>query len=454
MASRRGGLSACGGFLIGGARWLPPLPAARPDAWWSWLAADPQQAVTLLAGLAGLAHRGLAVVVAALTLLAASARRSGRCARRAVEALTPRFARGSELLGCVLGAAVAGVGGRAAPVAGCASPSLAPVPAPVVAAPELPPLLDLDRPGAAARLEAAVAPACRRHAGVLPATAASRPPRRHALGPRRRASSRGQLAGRHHPGLAALVRGEPAEIGADPGLLLVGEVLVVPAGVVTRRRAPAGAERRLADRWQRSPCARTPRRGTLAPDGPALTSARAPTVAGRSSAARPRCSSRGPARGALRHGGRRASCAAGPARPAAVRPRAAGTATPDRAAPAAATRAGDRAVARESPRPARSPKISSAAAFASWRCGWSCAASSGSSPGCRPADGELACDVGSGAGAPRRIAVAALVLAARAARAGIVAAGLAARRVDHPVAEIGAALDETTAPSPSTVGAV
>ncbi len=137
---------ACGGFLAVAPSWLPPLPAARSDTWWPWLTADPQRAVTLLTSLAAYVIAGWLLIVAALTLLAASARRSGLLARRALNVLTPHVARG--LVRVLLGAAVAV--STAGPAVAGELPGLAPVPAPVVAAPELPPVLDLDRPGAAA----------------------------------------------------------------------------------------------------------------------------------------------------------------------------------------------------------------------------------------------------------------------------------------------------------------
>jgi nucleoid-associated protein YgaU len=212
-------LLACGGFLVAAPGWLPSLPAAGTDAWWSWLAADPQRAVTLLAGLAGWLIAGWLLAVAALALLAASARRSGRLASRALDLLTPHFARG--LVRILLGAAVAV--STAGPAAAGALPSLAPVPAPVVAAPELPPLLDLDRPGEATPKPAAQVPRTPAPAGrhrVRPGDtlwdlAAQRLPAGSSPSGITRAWQRWYAVNRQ-------------TIGADPGLLLVGEVLVVP----------------------------------------------------------------------------------------------------------------------------------------------------------------------------------------------------------------------------------
>jgi nucleoid-associated protein YgaU len=219
-------LLGCGGFLMAALRWMPSLPASRWDAWWSWLAADPQRAVTLLAGFAGWLIAGWLFLVAALALLSASARRSSRSARRAVDLLTPRFARG--LVRVLLGAAVAvGAGGPAmasavpsAAMSAGALPSLAPVPAPVVAAPELPPPIDLDRPGEVAvkpsRSEPDVPESHRVQPGdTLWDLAAERLPAGSSPASITRSWQRWYAANRQ-------------QIGADPGLLLVGEVLVIP----------------------------------------------------------------------------------------------------------------------------------------------------------------------------------------------------------------------------------
>jgi nucleoid-associated protein YgaU len=219
----------CGGYLLASPRWMPALPSLGWDAWWSWLEADPQRAVTLVASFAVWLIAGWLLVVAGLTLLAASARRSSDLARRALEILTPRVARG--LLRILLGAAVAvATGGPAVAssipataVSAGALPSLAPVPAPVVAAPELPPLLDLDRPG-----------------DVVPKPSTHAPPRpavreRHLVRP---GDTLWDLAAKRLPtgsSPATITRAwqrwytaNRQEIGADPGLLLVGEVLLVP----------------------------------------------------------------------------------------------------------------------------------------------------------------------------------------------------------------------------------
>ncbi len=223
-------LLACGGFLFGARECVPRLPAGGWHARWSWLVADPQRAVTLVAGVSAWLIAGWLLVVTGLTLAAGGGRRSSRGLRRAAEILTPRFARG--LVRILLGAAVAvATGGPAiastppaAPVIAGALPSLAPVPAPVVAPPQLAPLLELDRPGGALQPPSAppqVEPANRpgsylvRAGDTLWGLAAERLPASSSPATITRAWQRWYTANRH-------------VIGPDPGLLLVGEMLDIP----------------------------------------------------------------------------------------------------------------------------------------------------------------------------------------------------------------------------------
>lgn len=234
-------LLACGGFLMAAPRRMPSLPAAGWDAWWSWLAADPQRAVTLLAGFAGWLIAAWLLIVAGLTLIAVGTRRSSCIARRAVEVLTPHCARGlvRMLLGAVVAVATAGPAvSSAIPVASVSAgalPSLAPVPAPLVAAPELPPLLTLDRPGEAPSTSSPPAPT--QAPASRPAASVPQPDVQESH-PVRPGDTLWDLAAKRLPAgssPASITRAwqrwyaaNRQEIGADPGLLLVGEVLVVP----------------------------------------------------------------------------------------------------------------------------------------------------------------------------------------------------------------------------------
>ena len=140
--------------------WLPSPPLGGVRAWWSWALADPQQAIVLAAGCLAMLFAAWLFVLTSL-VLSVAADPSGRAVRRAVDWLTPRFARGlvraALCTSAVAGTAVAvgpaapalAAGSPGAHVA-AAAPSLSPVPPPLVAAPPLPTLLELDRPGAVA----------------------------------------------------------------------------------------------------------------------------------------------------------------------------------------------------------------------------------------------------------------------------------------------------------------
>ena len=236
MKQWRGGalLVGCGAFLVAVSAWAPPLPAAGWSEWWSWLQADPQRALALVAGCAGRLLAAWLFLVTALRLLSAGTHAAGRAAGRAAELLTPRIARG--MLEAVLGAALAvGSAGPAlaggAPAAGVSTaPSLAPVPAPLLAPSPLPPLLDLDRPDVKApepvAPQAAPAPV-RPPAGRPTVTYEVRP-----------GDTLWDLAAARLPAHSTaqrITRGwqewylaNHQQIGPDPGLLLVGETLLVP----------------------------------------------------------------------------------------------------------------------------------------------------------------------------------------------------------------------------------
>ena len=237
MKQWRGGalLVGCGAFLVAATAWVPPLPAAGWSEWWSWLQADPQRALALLAGGAGWLLAAWLFLVTALRVLAAGAHATGRAAGRAAELLTPRIARGmlEALLGAALAVGTAGpalAGGAPAAVIS-SSPSLAPVPAPLVAPAPLPPLLDLDRPDVKAP-ERQTTPAV----PAPVATPTHQLTRRYEVRPgdtlwglaaaRLPASSSAQQITR---GWQEWYLANHRQIGPDPGLLLVGEILLVPS---------------------------------------------------------------------------------------------------------------------------------------------------------------------------------------------------------------------------------
>ncbi len=229
---------ACGAFLIEAPAWAPSLPAGGWRARWSWLVADPQRAVSLLAGFSAWLIAAWLLVVAGLAVAAASARRSGRSLHRAVELLTPRFARGlvRVLLGAAVAVASAGPAvastAPATRVGAGALPSLAPVPAPVVAPPELPPVLALDRPGASPSHTTSPVPAPPHPPAAMPQPAA---PQTYRVRP---GDTLWGLAAKRLPASsspAAITRAwqrwyaaNRREIGPDPGLLLIGELLDIP----------------------------------------------------------------------------------------------------------------------------------------------------------------------------------------------------------------------------------
>lgn len=231
MRKRRAGglLVGCGAFLVAAAAWAPPLPTGGCTAWWLWWRADPQRGLALLAGGVGWLLAAWLFLVTALALLATSAHGLGRIAGRAGELLTPRIARGvlEALLGAALAVGSAGpalAGGAAPAVTVATSPSLAPVPAPVVAAPVLPGLLDLDRPGVSWPV---IAPAKQRPVLTHPVSYRVRP------GDTLWGLAAARLPA--HSSTERITRGwqewylvNRQQIGADPGMLLVGETLVVP----------------------------------------------------------------------------------------------------------------------------------------------------------------------------------------------------------------------------------
>jgi Tfp pilus assembly protein FimV len=141
------------------------------------------------------------------------------------------------MLEAVLGAALA-VGTSGPALAGGApaavvttSPSLAPVPAPIVAPPALPLLLDLDRPDVKAPKPQATP------AVPAPVTTPAQPPtRRYEVRP---GDTLWALAAARLPANSSpqqITRGwqewylaNHQQIGPDPGFLLVGETLLVPS---------------------------------------------------------------------------------------------------------------------------------------------------------------------------------------------------------------------------------
>ncbi len=234
MKQWRGGalLIGCAAFLVASPAWAPPLPAGGGGPWWSWVQADPQRALAFLAGCAGWLIAAWLFLVTALSLLATGAHAAGGVAGRAAVLLTPRFARGALelLLGAALavgGAGPALAAGAPAAVTAGVQPSLAPVPAPLVAPPQLPPLLDLDRPDV--KPPASISPAPASPAPVLHPTLTHRVRSGDTLwglaAARLPAGSTAQQVTRDWQ---AWYLANRQQIGPDPGLLLLGETLLVP----------------------------------------------------------------------------------------------------------------------------------------------------------------------------------------------------------------------------------
>jgi outer membrane biosynthesis protein TonB len=256
--------------------WLPSPPSGDWRIWWSWSLADPQRGLALAAGCLAMLIAAWLFVLSSLVLSVAAADPSGRAVRLTIDWLTPRVARG--LVRGLLGAAVAvSTVGTAAPAlaagstsalistATVATPSLSPVPAPLVAAPDLPPLLELDRPDAVAASPApaptTTAPPRRRHPKPRPtprptptptptptSTALPDDPATPTLaapidptqtthrvrpGDTLWALAAAQLPAGSSPAVITAdwqhwYEANRAAIGADPDLLLVGEQLVIP----------------------------------------------------------------------------------------------------------------------------------------------------------------------------------------------------------------------------------
>ncbi|HEX4018738.1 MAG TPA: hypothetical protein VHX15_18525 [Frankiaceae bacterium] len=201
--------------------------------------------MAFLAGCAAWSIAAWLALVTLLTVLASGAHGVGRAAGRVAELLTPRIARGllEALLGVALsvaGASPALAAGGSSAVTTGAQPSLAPVPLPVVAAPELPPLLDLDRPDVKpptppSRAASPPSPAPTKQ----PPTAQQPPTKQLAQMYRVRPGDTlwGLAVDRLPAGSSAqqITRDWQAwylanrrQIGPDPGLVLVGENLVIP----------------------------------------------------------------------------------------------------------------------------------------------------------------------------------------------------------------------------------
>src|SRR5438105_4520050 len=87
-------LVGCGAFLVAVTAWAPPIPAGGWSTWPSWLRADPQRGLALVAGGVGWLLAAWLFLVTTLALLATGAHAAGRAAGRTAELLTPRIARG------------------------------------------------------------------------------------------------------------------------------------------------------------------------------------------------------------------------------------------------------------------------------------------------------------------------------------------------------------------------
>jgi hypothetical protein len=239
------------------------LIALRPhwadQGFWTYWGQDPERALVDVAALAGWALAAWLFVATALAAAAQAPSAAGRMASRAARIVTPRAAR--RLLEAALGVALA-VGPAGAALAGPADSApvragielvLAPVPAPIVAAPEAT-FPDLDRP----LLPAPTTPAARVAATPTPSsmpssapssvptfTPASPPASGQALTPAPAARHTvvpgdtlwGVAAAAAPPGAspAAITKlwqqwyaANRTTIGADPNLLLPGQALAAP----------------------------------------------------------------------------------------------------------------------------------------------------------------------------------------------------------------------------------
>lgn len=236
-------LAGYGGLLIA------LRPQGADQAFWTYWSEDPERALVAAAGLAGWFLAAWLFIVTALAVAAQAPSAAGRIAARIARLVTPRATR--RLLGAALGVVLA-VGPAGAALAGPAE--LAPVPAPVVAAAELS-FPDLDRPlpeppaptsAAPATPAVSAAPAVSEtpsatatvEPSTSPAPAAAAPPataRSHAVVPGDTLWDLASAASPPGASPATITQQwkqwyslNRAAIGADPDLLLPGELLSLP----------------------------------------------------------------------------------------------------------------------------------------------------------------------------------------------------------------------------------
>ncbi len=251
------GLVGYGSALIA----LHPQPgqwsrALRGDAW-AWLREDPQRALVVACASIGWLLAAWLFTVTALAVVGGGAGATSRIARRLAEVITPAAMR--AVLEVTLGAALAAAGPASAAIAGpiptqsevaaiqlqsAYEAALAPVPAPLVAPAQLP-LPDLDRAGSPGvthqpRVHAPPTPASPRPT-PKPATPPTRTspavpaPQRHTVVA---GDTLWSIAARSLPATASpseVTRAwqrwyvaNRAQVGADPALLLPGELLIAP----------------------------------------------------------------------------------------------------------------------------------------------------------------------------------------------------------------------------------
>jgi nucleoid-associated protein YgaU len=214
---------------------------------WTFVSADPERALVAAAALLAWCLAAWLFAVTALILAARTHTAAGQVAERAVRIITPRA--GRRFLEAALGVALA-VGPSGAALAST-QPAFAPVPAPVVAAAEFS-FFDLDRPfsQAPAAAPATPTPTASPAASATPAPATPAPAAPTPTSPDTSTATSPDTTHAVVPGdtlwglaAAANPRASPAQlasswqrwytanrdvIGADPDLLLPGQLLTVP----------------------------------------------------------------------------------------------------------------------------------------------------------------------------------------------------------------------------------
>lgn len=237
-SARIAALAAYGGSLIG------LRPHWGGQGFWTYWALDPERALVDAAALTGWCLAAWLFIATALTIASSAPTAAGRLAAALARMITPRIAR--RFLEAALGLTLAVGPAGAALAAPAATPPAAagvqqvldPVPAPIVAAAE-PLFPDLDRPWMAVAPAAPVStpaavPTTRPAPNAVPEAPVPTPAQSHVVSP---GDTLWDLAAAASPGASpgTITRlwqqwyaTNRSTIGADPSLLLPGELLSLP----------------------------------------------------------------------------------------------------------------------------------------------------------------------------------------------------------------------------------